>query len=124
MLVCKEGHTARNENNLVWKALKKVETEKRVLLSQTPFQNNIKEIYNTLCVVSPKIASYLKQKWFSLSSSIDKNARELEKLRFIRSPFVHKCSENVKNVSLPGIRDTIIHLKPTELQNELLKRVP
>uniref|UniRef100_A0A3Q7HLY2 Helicase C-terminal domain-containing protein n=1 Tax=Solanum lycopersicum TaxID=4081 RepID=A0A3Q7HLY2_SOLLC len=120
----KEGHTARNENNLVWKALKKVETEKRVLLYQTPFQNNIKELYNTLCVVSPKIASDLEQKWFSLSSSIDKNARELEKLKDIRSPFVHKCSKNVKKVSLPRIRDTIIHLKPTELQNELLKRVP
>ena len=25
LVVCKEGHTARNENNLVWKALKKVE---------------------------------------------------------------------------------------------------
>ena len=124
LLVLEEGHTARNEHSLVWKALKKVETEKRILLSGTPFQNNIKELYNTLCVVSPKFAADLEQKWASLSSSIDKNARALEELRDILSPLVHKCSENVKNVSLPGIRDTVIHLKPTELQEELLKRVP
>ena len=37
LLVFKEGHTARNENNLVWKALEKVETVKRVLVSGTPF---------------------------------------------------------------------------------------
>ncbi|XP_069144567.1 SNF2 domain-containing protein CLASSY 3-like [Solanum lycopersicum] len=119
LLVCKEGHTARNENNLVWKELKKVETEKRVLISQTPFQNNTKELYNTLSVVSPKIVADLEQKSASLSSLIDKNARALEDLRDIHSPFVHKYSENVKMVSLPGIRDTIIDLKPTELLNRV-----
>ena len=124
LLVFKEGHTARNENNLVWKPLHKAEIEKRILLSQTPFHNNINEIHNTLCVVSPNIAVDLKQKWASLSNSIDKNARAFEDLRDIRSPFVHKCSENIKKVSLPGIRDTIIHLKPTELQKELLRIVP
>uniref|UniRef100_A0A3Q7IIT8 Helicase C-terminal domain-containing protein n=1 Tax=Solanum lycopersicum TaxID=4081 RepID=A0A3Q7IIT8_SOLLC len=105
LLVYEEGQTSRNENNLVWKALRKVEIEKRILLSQTPFQNNINEIHNTLCVVSPNIAVYLKQKWASLSNSIDKNARAFENLRDIRSPFVHKCSENIK-------------------KKELLKRVP
>ncbi|XP_069150933.1 SNF2 domain-containing protein CLASSY 3-like [Solanum lycopersicum] len=123
-LVLEEGHTARNEQSLVWKALKKVETEKRIVLSGTPFQNNIKELYNTLCVVSPKFAADLEQKWASLSSSIDKNARALEELRDIISPLVHKCSENVKKVSLPGIRDTVVHLKPTDLQKELLRRIP
>uniref|UniRef100_K4CKZ4 SNF2 N-terminal domain-containing protein n=1 Tax=Solanum lycopersicum TaxID=4081 RepID=K4CKZ4_SOLLC len=81
LLVFKEGHTARNENNLVWKALEKVETVKR-------------------------------------------NARALEEVRDILSPLVHKCSKKLNKVSLPGIRDTIIHLKPIELQKELLKRVP
>ncbi|KAF3670696.1 putative eukaryotic translation initiation factor 4G-like [Capsicum annuum] len=124
LLVLEEGHTARNEQSLVWKALKEVETEKRIVLSRTPFQNNIKELYNTLCVVSPKFAGDMEQKWASLSSSLEKNARALEELRDIISPLVHSCSENVKRVSLPGIRDTVVHLKPTYLQKELLKRIP
>ena len=37
LLVYEEGQTSRNENNLVWKALEKVETVKRVLVSGTPF---------------------------------------------------------------------------------------
>ncbi|KAF3652859.1 hypothetical protein FXO38_15894 [Capsicum annuum] len=49
-----EGHIARNEQSLVWKALKEVETEKRIVLSGTPFQNNIKELYNTLCLAKRK----------------------------------------------------------------------
>ncbi|XP_059277688.1 SNF2 domain-containing protein CLASSY 4-like [Lycium ferocissimum] len=124
LLVLEEGHTARNEQSLVWKALNKVETEKRIILSGTPFQNNIKELYNTFCVVSPKFAAEFEQKWTSLSSCIDKNVRALEELRDMIAPLVHKCSENVKKDSLPGIRDTVIHLKPTDLQKELLKRIP
>ncbi|MCD7473250.1 hypothetical protein HAX54_014975, partial [Datura stramonium] len=85
--------------------------------------NNINELYNTLYVVNLKFAADSEQKWASLSSSIDKNGRALEELRDIISPLVHKCSENVKKVSLPVIKDTVIHLKPTTLQKELLTRI-
>ncbi|KAF3636589.1 putative transcriptional regulator ATRX -like protein [Capsicum annuum] len=124
LLVLEEGHTVRNKQSLVWKSLNKVETQNRILLSETPFQNNIKELYNTLFIVSPKFVADSEKKWASLSSSIDKNTRALEELRDIISPFLHKCSENVKRVSLPGIRNTVIHLKPTDLQKDLLKRIP
>uniref|UniRef100_M1B7D3 ATP-dependent helicase n=1 Tax=Solanum tuberosum TaxID=4113 RepID=M1B7D3_SOLTU len=124
LLVLEEGHTARNDQSLMWQALNKVETEKRILLSGTPFQNNIKELYNTLSVVSPKFAADLEHKWTSLSSCIDKNVRALEELRDMIAPLVHRCGENVKKESLPGIRDTVIHLKPTDLQKRLLKRIP
>ncbi|KAM3397788.1 hypothetical protein P3S68_001301 [Capsicum galapagoense] len=121
LLVLEDAHTARNEQSLVWKALKEVETEKCIVLSGTPFQNNIKELYNTLCIVSPKFAGDMERKWAFLSSSLEKNSREL---RDIISPLVHSCSENVKRVSLAGIRDTVVHVKPTYLQKELLKRIP
>uniref|UniRef100_M1DGU3 Chromatin remodeling complex subunit n=1 Tax=Solanum tuberosum TaxID=4113 RepID=M1DGU3_SOLTU len=70
LLVLEEGHNGWNEQSLVWKALRKVETEKHILLSGM----NIKDLYNTLCVVSPKFAADLEQKWGSLNSSTDKNA--------------------------------------------------
>ncbi|MCE3049729.1 hypothetical protein HAX54_045607 [Datura stramonium] len=54
LLVLEEELLARNEQSLVWKALNKVETEKRILLCRNSFQNNVKKLYNTLCVVSPK----------------------------------------------------------------------
>uniref|UniRef100_K4AVF4 SNF2 N-terminal domain-containing protein n=1 Tax=Solanum lycopersicum TaxID=4081 RepID=K4AVF4_SOLLC len=49
LLVLKEGNTAWNEQSLVWKALKKVETEKRKVLSGSPSQNSIKVIQHSLC---------------------------------------------------------------------------
>ncbi|KAK4729997.1 hypothetical protein R3W88_022985 [Solanum pinnatisectum] len=76
LLVLEKGHIAQNEQSLLWQALRKVETEKRIL-----FQTNIKEFYSTLSI-----------KWVSISNSIYKNARALEELRDIASPIVHTCS--------------------------------
>ena len=104
LLVLEEGHTARNENSRVWKALKKVEIEKRILLSGTPFQNNIKEFYNTLSIVCPKFTANSEQKWASPSSSIDNNPRALKELRDIIAPIVHTFTEDVKKGSLPGLK--------------------
>ncbi|PHT58890.1 hypothetical protein CQW23_01253 [Capsicum baccatum] len=59
-LVLEEGNTARNEQSLVWKALKEVETEKRIVLFRIPSQNNIKELYNTLCVIAIKSIAILR----------------------------------------------------------------
>ncbi|WMV57732.1 hypothetical protein MTR67_051117, partial [Solanum verrucosum] len=90
LLVLEEGNNGWNEQSLVWKALRKVEIEKHILLSGM----NIKDLYNSLgrdiCVVSPKFAADLEQKWGSFNSSTDKNARALEELRDIISPLVHK----------------------------------
>ncbi|KAG5591229.1 hypothetical protein H5410_041743 [Solanum commersonii] len=100
LMVLEEGHIARNEQSLLWQALRKVETEKRILFSETLFQTNIKEFYNTLSIVYAKFGADPQQKWVYISSSIDKNARALEELRDITSPIVHACSQDVKKVSL------------------------
>ncbi|KAJ0961804.1 hypothetical protein J5N97_029632 [Dioscorea zingiberensis] len=56
LLVFDEGHTPRNERSLIWKALEKVKTEQRIILSGTLFQNNLREFYNSLVLVRPKFA--------------------------------------------------------------------
>ncbi|CAD6243193.1 unnamed protein product [Miscanthus lutarioriparius] len=56
LLVLDEGHTPRNKKSLIWKVLKRVRTEKRIILSGTLFQNNFEELYNTLRLVRPKDA--------------------------------------------------------------------
>lgn len=45
LLVLDEGHTPRNKQSLVWKALSKVRTQRRIMLSGTPFQNNFDQLY-------------------------------------------------------------------------------
>lgn len=65
LLVLDEGHTPRNKKSLIWKVLAEVRTEKRIILSGTPFQNNFLELYNILCLVRPKFAREFASKSFN-----------------------------------------------------------
>ncbi|CAN7031431.1 unnamed protein product [Brassica rapa subsp. trilocularis] len=54
LLVLDEGHNPRSTKSRLRKALMKVDTDLRVLLSGTLFQNNFCEYFNTLCLARPK----------------------------------------------------------------------
>lgn len=53
LMVMDEGHLARTEDTKILKALSRVFTRRRVLLSGTPFNNNFEEFYTTLELVRP-----------------------------------------------------------------------
>ncbi|XP_011085870.1 SNF2 domain-containing protein CLASSY 4-like [Sesamum indicum] len=141
LLVLDEGHTPRNNQSLIWKTLTKVATQRRIILSGTPFQNNLTELYNTLCLVNPKFDNHLgseynisrsethgrkgnfdRKKWINLTSSIGKNSGDgLNKLKAMLDPFVHVHKGTILQESLLGLRDTLVFLHPTELQKTLLE---
>ncbi|TVU19259.1 hypothetical protein EJB05_35398, partial [Eragrostis curvula] len=145
LLVLDEGHTPRNDRSVMWKTLGKVKTEKRIILSGTPFQNNFLELYNILCLVRPRFGEmfltkgkvgrrhfvskkqrdkfsdkYEKGVWVSLTSNVtDDNA---EKVRSILKPFVHIHNGNILR-TLPGLRESVIILKPGPLQKNIIRKV-
>ncbi|KAJ7963916.1 SNF2 domain-containing protein CLASSY [Quillaja saponaria] len=54
ILILDEGHNPRSTKSRLRKGLMKVETDLRILLSGTLFQNNFCEYFNTLCLARPK----------------------------------------------------------------------
>lgn len=140
LLILDEGHTARNENSMLWKTLSKIQTGRRVILSGTPFQNNYNELFNILCLVNPNFAESIplktdifdpkrknrsgKERWASLTSLIDKDDYQAaEELRAMMAPFVHVHKGNVLEERLPGLRDTLVVLNPSELQKQLVHQI-
>ncbi|KAL6979802.1 hypothetical protein U1Q18_021458 [Sarracenia purpurea var. burkii] len=143
LLVLDEGHTPRNDQSLIWKALSRVETRRRIILSGTPFQNNFDELFNTLCLVRPKFSDRIlsetrgfsrrrrgrkgkvaRGNWVSLTNSIGKDTDDkLDKLRAMIYPFVHVHKGTILKENLPGLRDSMIVLQPTHLQKSLIKAV-
>ncbi|XP_057487512.1 SNF2 domain-containing protein CLASSY 4-like [Actinidia eriantha] len=141
LLVLDEGHTSRNDQSLIWKALSRVETQRRIILSGTPFQNNFGELFNTLCVVRPKFgdrflsgtrgdsrrkqgtkSSAARGTWASLTSSIGKDCDgRLDELKAMIEPFVHVHKGTILKESLPGLRDSVVVLRPTCLQKALIE---
>ncbi|KAG8637881.1 SNF2 domain-containing protein CLASSY 4 isoform X2 [Manihot esculenta] len=148
LLVLDEGHTPRNDQSQIWKALSKIRTEKRIILSGTPFQNNFDELYNTLCLARPKFADRIsckfnaffdtkrsrkvngaRRNWASLTNSLGRvaddrvRAERLEEVRAMIRPFVHVHRGNILQQSLPGLRDAMIILEPPHFQKSLLDKV-
>ncbi|KAK6119195.1 hypothetical protein DH2020_047069 [Rehmannia glutinosa] len=57
-----------------------------------------------------------------LTSSIGKDTNDgLKKLKSMLDPFVHVHKGTILKESLPGLRDTLVFLHPTELQKNLLE---
>jgi DNA repair and recombination protein RAD54 and RAD54-like protein len=54
LLVLDEGHNPRSTKSKLRRLLMKVNTESRILLSGTVFQNNFEEYFNTLCLARPR----------------------------------------------------------------------
>ncbi|KAL9270206.1 SNF2 domain-containing protein [Drosera capensis] len=139
LLVLDEGHIPRNDDSLIFRHLSQVETKSRIILSGTPFQNSLSELYNTLHLVRPQFPEMMlygkvpkdvpgrrgrkrakKGKRAFLSTM--ENPAQLEVLRVKMKPFVHVHKGTVLQKTLPGIRDFVVVLRPSGLQRTLLEQ--
>ncbi|KAI3410249.1 uncharacterized protein J3R85_018890, partial [Psidium guajava] len=145
VVVLDEGHTPRNQTSSIWNLLQKLRTEKRIILSGTPFQNNFLELYNTLCLVRPKTANELplSLKKFcqtrtrtrrrkraktdyinSLVQPHDKVADDaIVNLRLIMAPFVHVHEGSILKENLPGIKECIVVLNLGDWQKKIVENI-
>ncbi|KAG2321375.1 hypothetical protein Bca4012_055583 [Brassica carinata] len=130
LLVLDEGHTPRNHNSCIWKVLTEVKTEKRIVLSGTPFQNNFKELSNVLCLTRPAYADKISSRLHELArlSQEGINGRFDEEIGIVElkdmiAPFVHVHKGNILQESLPGLRDCVVVLNAPFQQEKVLKRI-
>uniref|UniRef100_A0A1J3JN08 SNF2 domain-containing protein CLASSY 3 n=1 Tax=Noccaea caerulescens TaxID=107243 RepID=A0A1J3JN08_NOCCA len=133
LLVLDEAHTPRNQRSCIWKTLSKVETQKRILLSGTPFQNNFQELCNVLGLARPKylerLTSTLKKSGMTVTKRGKRafgdeiNNRGIEELKTVMLPFVHVHKGSILQKSLPGLRECVVVLNPPELQKRVLESI-
>nr|GEW95164.1 SNF2 domain-containing protein CLASSY 3-like [Tanacetum cinerariifolium] len=132
LVILDEGHTPRNQRSNIWNILLKLKTKNRVILSGTPFQNNFRELFNTLRLVRPETATNIgndkifvdmiqrknKNKSRSMSTPED-----IEKLKKIIAPFVNVHKGDILERKLPGLMQSIVLLNPPPLQKGLIENL-
>ncbi|XP_048131605.1 SNF2 domain-containing protein CLASSY 4-like [Rhodamnia argentea] len=143
VVVLDEGHTPRNQRSSIWNLLLKLRTEKRIILSGTPFQNNFLELYNTLCLVRPATADKLPlslKKFCHTRTRQQKRAKTdytnsfvqppdkvaddaIVNLRSIMAPFVHVHKGSILKENLPGIKECIVVLNPGDMQRKIVENI-
>lgn len=152
VLVLDEGHNPRSTGSRLRKALMKVQTGLRILLSGTLFQNNFTEYFNTLCLARPifvnevlrKLDPKFKRskkkkaqplieararKFFKdkISDKINSNVAEdriegLNILKSITNGFID-AYEGGTSDNLPGLQNYTLLMKSTPVQQDILVRL-
>ncbi|CAI8584559.1 unnamed protein product [Vicia faba] len=131
-LVVDEGHRLKNSQCKLVRMLKYISVENKLLLTGTPLQNNLAELWSLLNFILPDIFSSLEEfeSWFNLSGKCATGAtmEELEekrrnqvvaKLHAILRPFLLRRMKSDVELSLPRKKEIIIYANMTEHQKSL-----
>ncbi|ORX90888.1 hypothetical protein K493DRAFT_229389 [Basidiobolus meristosporus CBS 931.73] len=120
VLVVDEGHKLKNETNKIFLKLMEVKVGHKVILTGTPLQNNIRELFNLLSFIDPKgfkSKADLEAKYEVLSKDLVGELHELVKPYILR-----RIKSEVLNM-LPSKQEVIIPVSMSVLQKEIYKGI-
>jgi len=128
-MVIDEGQRIKNRNCRLVRELKQLDSESRLLLSGTPIQNTLEELWTLLNFVNPAIFDDLTvfQSWFGfrnigketqVSDIIDGEEREriVTKLHEILRPFLLRRLKKDVIKKMPPKQEIVVYAPMTQLQ--------
>jgi len=133
-LIIDEGHRIKNVQCRLIQELKQCDSTNRLLLTGTPLQNNLSELWSLLNFLIPEIFDDLAvfESWFDVSALNDEGMDEqivaqeeeqqlLAKLHKILSPFMLRRVKSDVEILLPPKRELLVYAPFTEQQQKYYK---
>lgn len=128
-LIVDEGHRIKNMNCRLVRELKMMPTDNKLLLTGTPLQNNLAELWSLLNFLLPEVFDDLKsfESWFDIDSlgeaeSVVASEREhniLSMLHQILTPFLLRRLKSDVTLEVPPKKEIIVYA-PLTAKQELL----
>lgn len=80
-IIVDEAHKIKNEESMISKKLRELDSRQRLLLTGTPLQNNLHELWSLLNYLLPQMFSSSDDfdEWFNLGKKTDEDETEQEK---------------------------------------------
>ncbi|KAH8698476.1 putative SNF2 family helicase/ATPase PasG [Talaromyces proteolyticus] len=134
-IVVDEGHRLKNMNCKLIKELLTYNSANRLLITGTPLQNNVSELWSLLHFLLPEIFNDLEsfEGWFDFSSVLDRNGQTnvVEKrkrnlvttMHSILKPFLLRRVKTDVETDLPKKREYILYAPLTPEQKELYREI-
>lgn len=118
-VIIDEAHRIKNENSSLSKVVRTMKTEFRLLITGTPLQNNLRELWALLNFLMPDIFGDAEQfdEWFSLTDASGKE-NVIKKLHTILRPFMLRRVKKDVATSLPPKKETKLYIGLTKMQQE------
>ena len=121
LCVIDEAHRLKNKNCKLLEGLRLLQLEHRVLLSGTPLQNNISELYSLLNFLEP--AQFQSSEDFIRDFGDLKSDDQVQKLQALLKPMMlRRLKEDVEK-SLAPKEETIVEVELTNMQKKYYRGI-
>lgn len=123
-LIIDEAHRIKNENSSLSRVVRMMTTQFRVLITGTPLQNNLHELWALLNFLMPDIFGNAEQfdAWFSLSEEEGKQ-NVIRKLHTVLRPFMLRRVKKDVACSVPPKKETKLFVGLTKMQQQWYTKV-
>ncbi|KAI9374981.1 SNF2 family N-terminal domain-containing protein [Aspergillus egyptiacus] len=134
-IIVDEGHRLKNMNCRLIKELLSYNSANRLLITGTPLQNNITELWSLLHFLLPEIFNDLNsfQNWFDFSSVLDNSGQTdmierrkrnlVSTMHSILKPFLLRRVKTDVETALPKKREYILYAPLTAEQKDLYREI-
>jgi superfamily II DNA or RNA helicase len=124
MVIADEAHHFKNRTTLNWKLLNSLKKRFLLMLTATPVENNLMELYNLITLLKPgqlKTASAFKEEFMTRGDPTDPKNRTL--LKGLLDQVMIRNTRAVANIQIPPRFAETISTTPTSPEIELYSRV-
>ncbi|KAJ4376659.1 helicase [Didymella sp. IMI 355093] len=136
IVIADEGHRLKTANNKSMQAIQGLNTERRIILSGTPLQNDLGEFYTAIDFVNPGLlgqraafkrafeAPILRSRQPDASESeLEKGEARWQELASLTSKFMIRRTADVLSKYLPPKTEHIVFCRPTKAQAEAYRSI-
>ncbi|KAL3347988.1 hypothetical protein AABB24_021560 [Solanum stoloniferum] len=116
-IIIDEAHRIKNENSLLSKTMRLYSTNYRLLITGTPLQNNLHELWALLNFLLPEIFSSADtfDEWFQISGENDQQ-EVVQQLHKVLRPFLLRRLKSDVEKGLPPKKETILKVGMSQMQ--------
>lgn len=124
LVIVDEAHHLKNRQTLNWKLVNAIKKRFILLLTATPVQNNLVELYNLLTLIKPGLLSTEAQfKREYIGSKDGRTPKNSEKLRQLMREVMVRNTRSCVDVKLPKRFATTIICQPTGKEQQLYQTI-
>nr|CAB3252498.1 chromatin structure-remodeling complex subunit snf21-like [Phallusia mammillata] len=123
-LVLDEGHRVKNLNCKTLKDIKVISTKGKVMLTGTPLQNNLTELWSLLNFLFPEVFDDVKsfQSWFDMDL-LKNDDKILSMLHQVLTPFLLRRIKADVDIKIPPKREMLVMAPLAPLQDQYYRAV-